>query len=259
MRVDLRDAMHKLFCCTREYFNNAKEYENYQAQEKLITKIFGEYREKGGEQFVLLKVCVLDSFYSTNLRTFGVYNVAKYIAELERKKEIHKRICQASKDNHKELEEIINTIAEQSKDNKTTKLYSFATKYCFHHNQDAFVIYDSFVSKVLRFFNQNLSANNSLVRNLKKIEEKLKAQLSNTNFFGKTLGSDTLKNYATFLDAMEKFSKYYELKATPRELDHFLWVLGKDCNEKSDTHKKQERKGGQILARLRSESKPFCD
>lgn len=246
MGADLgqKEAMHRLFDCTRDYFEKAKEYENYRAQEELITGIFQEHREKGDGPSVLLKVCVLDSFYSTNLQKFGVYNVAKHIAHLEKEEKIHKCICQANRENRENLKEIVDMIAEQSKDNTTKKFYSFATKYCFHHNQDAFVIYDRFVSEVLMFFNQgSKSKKNLMIDRLKKIDEILK--IANTNFFGKNLNSKAFKSYDVFLDAMEQFAKYYGLeKIKPRELDHFLWVLGKDCAN--------EENGGQILARCKA-------
>lgn len=68
---------------------NRNKYENYREQEKVIENIFNEngvFAKLGREnlqQIVLLKVSVLDSFYSTNLAKFGIYEVAKHITELE--------------------------------------------------------------------------------------------------------------------------------------------------------------------------------
>ena len=70
---------------------NSNKYENYREQEKVIENIFSseDIFERADEtqqiqkdktlQNVLLKVSVLDSFYSTNLTRskFGVYKVAK--------------------------------------------------------------------------------------------------------------------------------------------------------------------------------------
>lgn len=48
---------------------------------------------------------------------------------------------------------LVNDIAKVNMDNGTVKnFYSFATKYCSHHKHLDFLIYDSYVDRLLRYF-----------------------------------------------------------------------------------------------------------
>ena len=211
---------------------NSNKYENYREQEKVVENIFSEngvFAKLGREnlqQIVLLKVSVLDSFYSTNLAKFGIYEVAKHITKLEQKDQIHQKIRNANPQNYNELKNIVKQIAEcKRKDDKKKVFYSFATKYCFHHNQNAFRIYDSFVREVLVFFNNGKSDKNNAKFNIS-------SKLVGTNFYGKKLTNKELKDYDTyntFLQAIDEFAKHYGLEnENTRDLDHFLWILGKE-------------------------------
>ena len=215
---------------------DSDKYENYREQEKVIENIFSEngvFAKLGREnleQIVLLKVSVLDSFYSTNLAKFGIYEVAKHITKLEQKDQIHQKIRNANPKNYDELKGIIEQIAEcERKDSKKKVFYSFATKYCFHHNQNAFRIYDSFVREVLVLFNNGKSDTSNKFADIP-------SELVGTNFFGEKL-IDTklrkLENYDTFLKAIDRFAEFYGLKnENPRDLAHFLWILGKENRQK---------------------------
>lgn len=231
------EAMKKLYDKILGIYNSDK-YENYRKQEKVIENIFSKggifakLEQENLQQIVLLKVSVLDSFYSTNLAKFGIYEVAKHIAELESQKQIHQKIRNATQHNYDELKDIIEQIAEcKRKDSKKKVFYSFATKYCFHHNQNAFRIYDSFVREVLVFFN-NGKSNKS---NAKKFAD-IPSELIGTNFFDTKLIDTTLRkinNYDTFLQAIDRFAEFYGLKnENTRDLDHFLWILGKENSKK---------------------------
>ncbi|MDL0080259.1 hypothetical protein [Helicobacter zhangjianzhongii] len=215
---------------------DSDKYESYREQEKVIENIFSEngvFAKLGREnleQIVLLKVSVLDSFYSTNLAKFGIYEVAKHIAELEVESKIHQKIRNANPKNYDELKGIIEQIAEcERKDSKKKVFYSFATKYCFHHNQNAFRIYDSFVREVLVLFNNGKSDTSNKFADIP-------SELVGTNFFEKKL-IDTklrkLENYDTFLQAIDRFAEFYGLEnEKTRDLDHFLWILGKENRQK---------------------------
>ncbi|STP13484.1 hypothetical protein [Helicobacter cinaedi] len=225
------EAMRELYDRILGIYNSNK-YENYREQEKVVENIFSEngvFAKLGREnlqQIVLLKVSVLDSFYSTNLAKFGIYEVAKHITKLEQKDQIHQKIRNANPQNYNELKNIVKQIAEcKRKDDKKKVFYSFATKYCFHHNQNAFRIYDSFVREVLVFFNNGKSDTSNKFADIP-------SELVGTNFYGKKL-IDTklrkLENYDTFLKAIDRFAKFYGLKnENTRDLDHFLWILGKE-------------------------------
>lgn len=236
-----KEVMRELYDRVLGIYDSDK-YENYRKQEKVIENIFSEngvFAKLGREnleQIVLLKVSVLDSFYSTNLAKFGIYEVAKHIAELEVESKIHQKIRNANPKNYDELKGIIEQIAEcERKDSKKKVFYSFATKYCFHHNQNAFRIYDSFVREVLILFNNGKKNNTNF--------ENIPSELVGTNFFGKKLIDTKLRkidSYDTFLKAIDKFAKHYGLANENtqhrRDLDHFLWILGKEQKMTKQTH-----------------------
>lgn len=246
-----KEKMRELYDKNLELYENGDErgdiYKSYREQEKVIEKVFSDRSvfEKANEekakeeilQAVLLRVVVLDSFYSTNLgkSPSGVYKMANYITNLEMKNQIHDKICKAHKEGGQQ--EIIESIAKCKlektiKDkNKVVTInpYSFATKYCFHHNQNAFRIYDSFVREVLVFFNNGKSDTSNKFADMP-------SELVGTNFFGAKL-IDTklrkLENYDTFLKAIDRFAEFYGLEnENTRDLDHFLWILGKENRQK---------------------------
>ena len=152
--------------------------------------------------------------------------------ELEQKDQIHQKIRNANPQNYNELKDIVKQIAEcKRKDDKKKVFYSFATKYCFHHNQNAFRIYDSFVREVLVFFNNGKSDTSNKFADIP-------SELVGTNFYGKKLTNKELKDYDTydtFLQAIDEFAKHYGLENKDaqdrRKLDHFLWILGKEKSE----------------------------
>lgn len=75
--------------------------------------------------------------------------------------------------------------------------YSFATKYCSHHQPSKYAIYDNYVEKVLIFF----------------------------------------KNRDHFCDFKNKDLKDYP-KFTLKEIDKYLWQLGKEYYNKTQKKKK---------------------
>ena len=95
----------------------------------------------------------------------------------------------------------MNDIADVKELDRT--FYSFATKYCSHHNPEVFPIYDNYVLRVLVHF--------------KKIDH-----------FSKFTRND-LKNYIRFNEVLDEFAKFYELENySKKELDRYLWLVGKE-------------------------------
>ena len=81
--------------------------------------------------------------------------------------------------------------------------YSFATKYCSHHKPNIYPIYDSYVEKILWYF--------------KKRDD-----------FADFKRTD-LKDYPTFKMIYMSFAKFYGIDDyTVKELDRYLWQLGKE-------------------------------
>lgn len=142
-------------------------------------------------EHVLLKVSVLNDFYSTNI--FDTFSVAKHILT----KNADARL---NADDYS----LVNDIAKIEIKKKDKNNYSFASKYCSHHKPTGFAIYDSFVEKMLWHY-QSVDSFNSFDR------------------------SD-LKDYGRFIEIIKSFQKFYKLKQfTLREIDIFLWLAGKEC------------------------------
>lgn len=81
--------------------------------------------------------------------------------------------------------------------------YSFATKYCSHHKPNVYPIYDSYVEKVLWHFKKR----------------------DDFEDFKRT----DLKDYPKFKSIYMSFAKFYGIDDyTVKELDRYLWQLGKE-------------------------------
>ena len=177
----------------KEYLNLWDLLENYRLQESSLKKLFSQtYPVNQDMDDVLIKVCSLNDFYSTNI--FSPFNVAKHIVDLD----IDKRL------NNEDMT-LVNEIAiVEVNDSKTINFYSFASKYCSHHKPDIYPIYDSYVDKLLRHYRK---------------EDK---------FF--KFKNDDLKIYPGFREILIEFQKFYNLEDyTLKEIDKFLWQHGKEC------------------------------
>lgn len=103
---------------------------------------------------------------------------------------------------------LVRELAIFSKGDKEIKLYSFATKYCALHNcmvykRDNYAIFDSIVCKKLKEFNKQYKF----------------AEFSDDDF--------ELENYPKYVEILDKFRKRFTLNCTFRELDLYLWKMGK--------------------------------
>lgn len=174
-----------------EYLKLWDTLENYSLQECALDKLFFELAPSNTNiSDILLKSATLNDFYSTNI--FSIFPVAKHILSLN----IDDRLKEGD-------ETLVDDMKNIVINNKNMKLYSFATKYCSHHNPEAFPIYDSFVDKVLRYFRD-------------------------VDGFSKFKNED-LKNYETFKSILNDFKIFYSLqKYSFKELDRFLWQFGKE-------------------------------
>ena len=180
-----------------KYLNEWKNLEGYTSQEKALKKLFLKFAPGNSEiSDILLKASCLNDFYSTNI--FAIYPVAKHILSI---KDLDKRLKSGDIELVRELGEV--TIGGKEK-----YFYSFATKYCSHHNPIAFPIYDSYVEQVLLYFN--------------KVDK-----------FSAFKRKD-LKNYRKFKEILIDFQRFYKLERFDlKELDRYLWLLGKEIFPKS--------------------------
>ena len=179
------------FSEVNKYLNKWKNLEGYTSQEEALNKLFLELLPGNSEiADILLKASCLNDFYST--RIFAIYPVAKRILSI---KDLDKRLKAGDIKLVRELGNV------KIGDNKRY-FYSFATKYCSHHNPIAFPIYDSYVEKVLVYFNEVDKFSSFKIKDL--------------------------KDYRTFKGILLDFQRYYKLERfNLKEIDRYLWLLGK--------------------------------
>ena len=172
------------------YLAKWDELENYHLQEDALDKLFLKLCPKNTDiTDILLKVSTLNDFYSTNI--FSVYPVAKHILSLG----IDARLKAGDVT-------LVNDIKQISINGTERNFYSFASKYCSHHNPLDYPIYDSYVDAVLRYFR-------------------------NRDGFA-SFADSALKDYVHFKGALIDFRLFYGLEAyNLKQLDKYLWLLGK--------------------------------
>jgi len=175
----------------KKYLKLWDSLENYTSQESSLKKLFTKtYPKNKNLDDVLIKVCSLNDFYSTNI--FSPFFVARHIVKLNIDKFF-------SVDDL----EIVNKISKiKMNGGKVKNFYSFATKYCSHHKPTVYPIYDSYVEKILIHFKNK------------------------DNFYN--FSRKDLKFYALYRNVLENFMKYYKLEMfNLKQIDKYLWQAGK--------------------------------
>ncbi|MDC1141855.1 hypothetical protein OAU50_02080 [Planctomycetota bacterium] len=173
------------------YLKRWQKLENYVLQESSIRKLFTTtYPKNVDMDDVLIKVCALNDFYSTNI--YSPFKVARHIVDLE----IDERLKLGDL-------ELVNEVAlVKINRSKTINFYSFATKYCSHHAPVVYPIYDSFVEKLLMHF-----------KRIDRFHDFRKADL---------------RQYPAYREVLTKFSQFYGLeKYSMKQIDQYLWQAGK--------------------------------
>ena len=184
------------------YLTKWDALENYHLQEDALNKLFFELCPKNTDVIdILLKASTLNDFYSTNI--FSIYPVAKHICALD----IDLRLKAGDVTLVGDIQYV--TIGDTLKN-----FYSFASKYCSHHNPLDYPIYDSYVDEVLRYFR-------------------------NRDNFSNFQDGD-LKNYVKFKGILIDFRAFYGLdKYNLKQIDQYVWQLGKDYFPKNYGKKKR--------------------
>lgn len=173
-----------------KYLSLWDSLDDYVEQEHALDKLFfGVFKTNDTIENILIKCSVLNDFYSTNI--FKVYPIAKHILGLN----IDDRL-------NKHDPTLVNDIANVTISGKSKYFYSFASKYCSHHDPLNYPIYDSYVEKVLKYF--------------KKKDKLIK------------FNNDDLKHYELFKQILLDFQKSYNIEEyNLKDLDRYLWQLGK--------------------------------
>ena len=170
-----------------DYWKNLPSYSN---QEKALDKLFMDVCKRNDNiEDILIKCSSLNDFYSTNI--FDIHTVAQHILSLNIDKRLEKGDCS-----------LVNDIAHVEVNGKDHFFYSFATKYCSHHQPGRYAIYDSYVEKVLLSMNSRKHFANF------KHEE--------------------MKDYETYMSVIGAFQQKFRLmQYNIKQSDQYLWQLGK--------------------------------
>ena len=168
------------------FLNYWKELPSYSNQEKALDKLFMDICKRNDNiEDILIKCSSLNDFYSTNI--FDIHTVAQHILSLHIDERLEKHDLS-----------LVDDIADVDELGKT--FYSFATKYCSHHQPEYYAIYDNYVEKVL-------------------------VSLNNRDHFA---SFKNLKIYDTYMRVIKAFQQRYGLmQYTIKQLDQYLWQLGK--------------------------------
>ncbi len=174
------------------YLHKWDSLESYVLQESSLRKLFTETYPLNLEMDdVLIKVCSLNDFYSTNI--YSPFIVARHIVGLNIDPQLADRSLT-----------IVNKMAMVNiGGQKTRNFYSFATKYCSHHFPEDYPIYDSYVEKMLMHFKREDG-----FHQFKKNE---------------------LKHYPAYHAVLIQFRRFYGLDEYDlKQIDKYLWQAGKD-------------------------------
>ena len=170
-----------------KYWNELPSYSN---QEHALDKLFMQLCPKNTSiEDILIKCSALNDFYSTNI--FDIHTVAQHILSLH----VDERLEKGDRS-------LVNDIAHVEVNGKGHFFYSFATKYCSHHQPERYAIYDSYVEKVLLSMNSRKH-----FANFKR---------------------EDLKDYETYMSVIRGFQQRFGLmQYNIKQLDQYLWQLGK--------------------------------
>lgn len=165
---------------------------NDRNKEGIVVKLFRETCPNNTRKDeILLKVQILNLLYNTAI--INTFAVAEHIYGL---KDVDALLQKGDVG-------VVDKIARVTIKEKSRRFYSFATKYCCHHNPSQYPIFDNLVSKVLIHFNKQ------------------------DHFCD--FKTDDLKDYGKFKNVIIAFRKYHDLEQYSfRELDWYLWLLGKE-------------------------------
>lgn len=146
---------------------------------------------------LMIKCATLNDFYSTNI--FKIYHVVRHYLTV---RDLEKRISSGDLSLVEDLRKV--SVPGQNDNTKYWDYYSFATKFCSHHNPEAFPIYDKYAVRMLCAFGRHAK-------------------------LGFTLNK--MDNYQEYDSAIKKFRQHYGLlKYTLKEIDRYLWLLGKELS-----------------------------
>lgn len=173
----------------KEQWNRLDDYVAHEIALSHIFRADEKFRLNTDLKYVIIKCSALNDFYSTN-----IYRIAPVARKITQIPDFDGRLAKGDVDL---VEEIASVDGRRN--------YSFASKYCSHHQPELYPIYDRYVADVL-------------VCLKKRFPDKLRFKDRNA-----------LKDYATFRNVIDMFMETFGLtEYTYKDVDQYLWQLGKD-------------------------------
>lgn len=176
----------------KKYLNLWDTLGDYVAHEEALSMIFREdpeFRLNTDLRCIIIKCSALNDFYATNI--YRIAPVARKILEIA---DFDDRLTKGD-----------DTLVEEIAMVDGRRNYSFATKYCSHHQPMLYPIFDRYVADVLAELRRR---NPGAFRFRRKKE---------------------LTDYSVFRDAIDDFKSTFSLDSySYKDIDRYLWQLGKD-------------------------------
>jgi hypothetical protein len=166
----------------------AKEPETARA-ESTLRELIATYRENTKIEHVLTKVITINALYHARVLDVDLHPLAVHISTI---KDLDAKLKQGNSD-------AVDAIWQSQGTRK--HYFSFATKFCSWHNQEAYAIYDLNMWEALRAY---------------KSKE-----------LGFQFKDSECKDYACFHAIVKRFTATYDLEGySLKDVDKFLWLVG---------------------------------
>ena len=182
-----------------EFLNEFRVDSRSNFADNAIRELIKKFPDNKTIESVILKISVINDLYSTNI--FSTYEIANHILQQDFDKAIENKDYS-----------IVNRVAtghkiKSSRTYKEYNFYSFATKYCNWHDQSSFPLFDRYIDLVLINYNHK------------------NQYTKETNF----------RVYENLINVLMIFRTTHKLdKYSFKELDKFLWYLGKKSFKKDE-------------------------
>lgn len=215
--INYKDYVDRFYNKTRTY-KKIREQKDIELQEELLTKVFQKNtitKENTNLDIILMKVTLLNSFYSTMIKNKDLVAVARYIECLG----IDERLAQnGDKPNIELVYELAYGIRDYVIKKDINNIYSFASKYCAWHEPNLYPIVDSYTKGMLYQINGELDLWSKIVR--KNSEWCTRVTHKALNHYD--------VYYDLYMGVLSYVKKEYKLTLSLKQLDIFLYEYGKE-------------------------------
>lgn len=173
--------------------------------ESTISELFSTYPDNQDVRHVLVKVCVINDLYRPRVRNIDLQPLSIHIKTIE---ELDTRLRRGTPD-------VVDAIWKSQ--GTSQQYFSFATKFCSWHNQEAYAMCDGNVWEALVTY-----------------------RAKNEGF---AFRDSEVNDYPGFLAIVRRFQKSYGLEDySLKSIDKFLWQVGGRLLAEREKAKMESRK-----------------